>query len=90
MREWTIGGNAAGASLRRREETWKMPFLIEEDQATAEIRAVYEDIKKSRNTDWVNNFWKAIANHPPTLKRLWATIKEVMAPGELVPTIVDS
>ena len=67
-----------------------MPFLIEEDQATAEIRAVYEDIKKSRNTDWVNNFWKAIANHPPTLKRLWATIKEVMAPGELVPTIVDS
>ncbi|MGO9004616.1 MAG: carboxymuconolactone decarboxylase family protein [Beijerinckiaceae bacterium] len=62
-----------------------MPFLIEEDQATADVRAVYEDIKKSRNTERVNNFWKAIANHPPTLKRLWTTIKEVMAPGALDP-----
>jgi AhpD family alkylhydroperoxidase len=62
-----------------------MPMLIEEEEATAEVRAVYADIKQTRKTDWVNNFWKALANHPPTLRRLWTTIKEVMAPGALDP-----
>jgi AhpD family alkylhydroperoxidase len=62
-----------------------MTGLIEEDQASADVRAVYEDIKAVRKTDWVNNFWKALARHPPTLKRLWANIKEVMAPGALDP-----
>ncbi len=62
-----------------------MPALIEEDQATAEVRAVYEDIKTSRKTDRVNNFWKALASHPPSLRRLWAAVKEVMAPGALDP-----
>ncbi len=62
-----------------------MAVLIEESDATPEVRAVYEDIKAVRQTDWINNFWKALARHPPTLKRLWANIKEVMAPGSLDP-----
>ncbi|WOJ90957.1 carboxymuconolactone decarboxylase family protein [Methylocapsa polymorpha] len=62
-----------------------MAALIEENAASAEVLAVYEDIKATRKTDWVNNFWKALANHPPTLKRIWETIKQVMAPGALDP-----
>jgi AhpD family alkylhydroperoxidase len=62
-----------------------VPSLIEEDHASAEVRTVYEDIKTSRRTDRVNNFWKALANHPPSLRRLWAAVKEVMAPGALDP-----
>ena len=57
--------------------------LIDESEASAEARAVFDDIKKSRNIDWINNFWKALANHPPTLKRTWESLKEVMAPGAL-------
>lgn len=62
-----------------------MTRLIEESDATPEVKAVYDDIKATRKTDWVNNFWKALAQHPPTLKRLWSNIKEVMAPGALDP-----
>jgi AhpD family alkylhydroperoxidase len=62
-----------------------MAKLIEEREASQEVLAIYEDIKTVRKTDWVNNFWKALANHPPTLKRLWTNIKEVMAPGALDP-----
>src|SRR5215469_11479041 len=57
--------------------------LIEYGEASAEVRAVYDDIMAARKTDWVNNFWKALANHPPTLKRTWDSIKEVMASGAL-------
>jgi AhpD family alkylhydroperoxidase len=59
--------------------------LIDEKEAGAEVRAVFDDIKTSRNTDWINNFWRALANHPPTLKRTWESLKEVMAPGALDP-----
>ena len=38
--------------------------LIEENAASPEVRAVFEDIKATRNTDWINNFWKALANDP--------------------------
>jgi AhpD family alkylhydroperoxidase len=62
-----------------------MVRLIEYAEANAEIRAVYDDIMKTRGTDWINNFWKALANHPPTLRRTWESIKEVMAPGALDP-----
>ena len=58
---------------------------IEYDEASAEIRAVYDDIMTTRGTNWINNFWKALANHPPTLRRTWESIKEVMAPGALDP-----
>ncbi len=57
--------------------------LIEYDEADAEVRAVYDDIRRTRQTDYINNFWKALANHPATLKRVWCGAKEVMAPGEI-------
>ena len=57
--------------------------LIEHAEASPEVRAVYDDIMATRKTDWINNFWKALANHPRTLRRTWASIKEVMAPGAL-------
>jgi AhpD family alkylhydroperoxidase len=59
--------------------------LIEYAQATAEVRAVYDDIMATRKIDSVNNFWKALAGHPPTLRRTWETLKAVMAPGALDP-----
>jgi len=63
--------------------------LIEYGEASAEVRAVYDDIMATRKTDWINNFWKALANHPPTLKRTWESVKEVMAPGALDPLVKE-
>ncbi len=57
--------------------------LIEYADASPEVRAVYDDIMATRKTDRVNNFWKAIAHDPVTLKRTWESIKQVMAPGAL-------
>ncbi len=57
--------------------------LIEYDAASAEVRAVYDDIMATRRTDWINNFWKALAHDPATLRRTWASVKEIMAPGAL-------
>jgi len=59
--------------------------LIEYEEASAEVRAVYDDIMATRRTDWINNFWKALANDPPALRRTWESVKEVMAPGALDP-----
>ena len=59
--------------------------LIEYGAASPEVRAVYDDIMATRETDWINNFWKALANHPPTLIRTWESVKQVMAPGTLDP-----
>jgi AhpD family alkylhydroperoxidase len=59
--------------------------LIEYGAASAEVRAVFDDIMATRKIDRVNNFWKALANHPPTLRRTWESVKEVMAPGALDP-----
>ncbi len=59
--------------------------LIEYDDASPEVRAVYDDIMATRKTDWINNFWKALAHDPATLKRTWESIKEIMAPGALDP-----
>ena len=49
------------------------------------MRAVYDDIMATRNTDWVNNFWKVLAHDPPTLRRIWSNIKQVMGPGAIDP-----
>jgi AhpD family alkylhydroperoxidase len=57
--------------------------LIEYQNASPEVRAVYDDIMATRKIDRVNNFWKAIAHDPITLKRTWESIKQVMAPGAL-------
>lgn len=59
--------------------------LIEYDEAGPDVRAVYDDIKATRQTEYINNFWRALANHPPTLARVWRDLKEVMAPGRLDP-----
>lgn len=59
--------------------------LIEYDAAGPEVRAVYDDIMATRKTDWINNFWKALAHDLPTLRRTWASIKEIMKPGALDP-----
>ena len=57
--------------------------LVEYAAAAPEVRAVFDDIKATRKVDDVNNFWKALASHPPTLRRTWETLKSVMAPGTL-------
>ena len=57
--------------------------LIEYEDASAEVRAVYDDIMETRQVDWVNNFWKALAADPVSLRRTWESVKEVMAPGAL-------
>ena len=61
------------------------PKPIEYREASVEVRAVFDDIKNSRNVPDVNNFWKYLANDPATLRRTWDSVKEVMAPGALDP-----
>ena len=56
---------------------------VEYCEATPEVRAVYDDIMATRKTDWINNFWKALARDPVTLRRTWDSIKSIMAPGAL-------
>ena len=56
---------------------------IEPETASPEVRAIYDDIKATRKTDYINNFWKVLANDPATLKRVWDSVKQVMAPGAL-------
>ena len=63
--------------------------LVEYDDATPEVRAVYDDIMATRKTDWINNFWKALAHDPKTLRRTWESIKEIMAPGALDPLMKE-
>ena len=57
--------------------------LIQYEQASKEVKEVFDDIKNLRKIPDVNNFWKCLENHPPTLKRTWESLKEVMAPGAL-------
>jgi len=59
--------------------------LVEYAEASREVREVYDDIMATRKTDYINNFWKAIAAHPATLRRTWESVKEVMAAGALDP-----
>jgi AhpD family alkylhydroperoxidase len=59
--------------------------FIDYKDASPEVRAVYDDIMATRKVDWINNFWKAIAHDPATLKRTWESIKQIMAPGALDP-----
>jgi AhpD family alkylhydroperoxidase len=63
--------------------------LIEYGDASPEVRAVYDDIMAVRKVDWINNFWKALAHHPPTLRRTWESVKEVMAAGALEPLVKE-
>jgi AhpD family alkylhydroperoxidase len=57
--------------------------LIRYEDATHEVKAVFDDIRRTRNVEDVNNFWKALANHPETLRRTWELVRDVMRPGAL-------
>ncbi len=63
--------------------------LVEYRDASPEVRAIYDDIMATRKVDWINNFWKALAHDPATLKRTWQSIKEIMAPGRLDPLVKE-
>jgi len=63
--------------------------LIEYGEANPEVRAVFDDIMKTRGTDWINNFWKALANDPRELRRVWEAVKQVMGPGALDPLVKE-
>lgn len=61
------------------------PQPVHYEDATPEVRAVFDDIKRTRNIPDVNNMWKYLARDPKTLRRTWESVKEVMGPGELSP-----
>jgi AhpD family alkylhydroperoxidase len=63
--------------------------IIEYADASPQVKVVYDDIMKTRGVDWINNFWKALANDPAQLARVWAQVKEVMAPGALDPLVKE-
>jgi len=71
------------------EATVALVTLIEYADAPPEARAVYDDIMKTRGVDWINNFWKALANDPRELRRVWESVKQVMAPGALDPLVKE-
>jgi AhpD family alkylhydroperoxidase len=63
--------------------------IIEYADASPEVKVVYDDIMKTRGVDWINNFWKVLANDPVQLARVWAQVKQVMAPGALDPLVKE-
>jgi AhpD family alkylhydroperoxidase len=65
------------------------PKPIEYADAPPSVRAVFDDIKRSRNVEDVNNFWKYLARDPALLKRTWESVKEVMADGALNPLVKE-
>jgi AhpD family alkylhydroperoxidase len=52
--------------------------LVQDKDASPEVKSVFDDIRTTRKTDYVNNIWRALAVHPPLLKRFWSQMKEVM------------
>ena len=63
--------------------------LIEYEDAGPEVRQVYDDIMETRQVDWINNFWKALAVQPEMLNRTWEGLKVIMAPGALDPLVKE-
>jgi len=59
--------------------------LLSDDELLPEARVVFDDIRKTRQSDFVNNFWRALAHDPKTLRRTWESVKQVMEPGALEP-----
>ena len=62
---------------------------IDYEDASPEVKALYDEIKTLRKVDDVNNFWKFLANDPATLRRTWESIKDIMAPGALDPVMKE-
>ena len=63
--------------------------LVEYAEAAPEVQAVYDEIMQARGTDWINNFWKALAHDPALLRRTWENVQQVMAPGALDPLVKE-
>lgn len=63
--------------------------IITDDEASPRVKAVYDDIRNTRGTDFVNNLWRVLANDPENLERTWSEVKSVLAPGALDPLIKD-
>ena len=63
--------------------------MVEYEEASPEVKAVYDDIMATRRVDWINNFWKVLANDPASLRRTWESLKQVMAPGALDPLVKE-
>jgi AhpD family alkylhydroperoxidase len=63
--------------------------MVEYADASPEVKAVYDDIMATRRVDWINNFWKILANDPASLRRTWESLKQVMAPGALDPLVKE-
>lgn len=63
--------------------------LLGDESVPPEARAVFDDIRAKRGTDYVNNFWRALAHDPALLKSTWDRVQEVMAPGELDPLVKE-
>ncbi len=63
--------------------------LIEDAAASDEVAAVFDDIRETRKTDFINNFWRALANDPALLERTWSDLKEIMGPGSLDPLVKE-
>ena len=59
--------------------------LLGDDELSPEAKAVFDEIRTTRKTDFVNNFWRALAHDPKTLKRTWNSVQDVMGPGALDP-----
>ena len=68
-----------------------MPMLpiLSDEQMPAESRAVIDDIRAVRKTEFVNNFWRVLAHDPKLLKRTWEDIKQVMGPGTIDPLVKE-
>lgn len=63
--------------------------MVTDEEASPRVAAVFDDIRATRKTDFINNFWRVLANDPANLERTWAELKEVMAPGALDPLVKD-
>lgn len=63
--------------------------LISDDAASAEVLAVFDDIRATRGGDFINNFWRALANDPGLLAATWGRLKDVMGPGDLDPLVKE-
>ncbi len=63
--------------------------LLADDELSTEASAVFADIRATRKSDFVNNFWRALAHDPATLKRTWESVKQVMGPGVLEPKVKE-
>ena len=71
------------------EYTSTLP-LVDDESANPRVKAVFDDIRATRQTDFINNFWRALANDPANLERTWQELKEIMGPGtELDPVIKE-